>query len=55
MQQCRELGQRLDTLASTAPIPFRRQNYGDYLIPSLTLRPELAVGESGLTIHQRVD
>ncbi|MCE9896928.1 NAD(P)H-dependent oxidoreductase [Raoultella terrigena] len=55
MQQCRELGQRLDTLASTAPIPFRRQNYGDYLIPSLTLRPELAAGESGLTIHQRVD
>ena len=55
MQQCRELGQRLDTLASTAPIPFRRQNHGDYLIPSLTLRPELAVGESGLTIHQRVD
>lgn len=54
-QQCRELGQRLDTLESTAPIPFRQQNHGDYLIPSLTLRPELAVGESGLTIHQRVD
>jgi NAD(P)H dehydrogenase (quinone) len=28
------LGQRLDTLAATAPIPFRRQNHGDYLIPS---------------------
>ncbi|MRB55742.1 flavodoxin family protein, partial [Bacillus thuringiensis] len=35
--------------------PFRRQNHGDYLIPSLTLRPELAVGESGLAIHQQVD
>lgn len=53
MQQCRELGQRLDTLASTAPIPFRRQNYGDYLIPSLTLRPELSPGQSGFAVHQR--
>ena len=51
-QQCRELGQRLDTLASTAPIPFRRQNHGDYLIPSLTLRPELAPGERGFALHQ---
>ncbi|VED54473.1 NAD(P)H dehydrogenase [Raoultella terrigena] len=52
VQQCRELGQRLDTLASTAPIPFRRQNYGDYLIPSLTLRPELSPGQSGFAVHQ---
>lgn len=51
-QQCRELGQRLDTLASTAPIPFRRQNHGDYLIPSLTLRPDLAPGERGFALHQ---
>lgn len=46
-----ELAQRLDTLTETAPIPFRRQNHGDYLIPSLALRPELAPGESGLDIH----
>jgi NAD(P)H dehydrogenase (quinone) len=46
-QQCRELGQRLDTLASTAPIPFRRQNHGDYLIPSLTLRPDWRSGKAG--------
>lgn len=46
-----ELARRLDTLAETAPIPFRRQNYGDYLIPSLNLRPELAPGENGLGIH----
>lgn len=46
-----ELAQRLDTLSETAPIPFRRQNHGDYLIPSLALRPELAPGESGLAIH----
>ncbi|MFV0264371.1 MAG: NAD(P)H-dependent oxidoreductase [Kluyvera sp.] len=50
-QQCRELGLRLDTLGEDTPIPFRRQNHGDYLIPSLALRPELAAGESGLAIH----
>ncbi|MFG7618978.1 hypothetical protein ACG0RH_26300, partial [Klebsiella pneumoniae] len=26
-------------------------NHGDYLIPSLTLRPELAPGQSGLAVH----
>ncbi|WP_432760400.1 hypothetical protein [Pseudomonas entomophila] len=34
-----------------APIPFRRQNGGDYLIPALTLREDLAPGEQGLGIH----
>jgi NAD(P)H dehydrogenase (quinone) len=42
--QCATLAERLDTLWQTEPIPFRRQNHGDYLIPSLTLRPELAPG-----------
>lgn len=51
-RQCRELGQRLDTLAETPPIPFRRQNHGDYLIPSLTLHPDLAPGERGFALHQ---
>lgn len=45
------LARRLDTLSETPPIPFRRQNHGDYLIPSLNLRPELAPGENGLAIH----
>lgn len=45
------LGRRLDTLATTAPIPYRKQNGGDYLIPALTLRPEIAPGETGLAIH----
>ncbi len=40
-----------DGLWSDAPIAFRRQNGGDYLIPELTLRPELAPGEEGLGIH----
>lgn len=46
-----ELGQRLDNLWKTAPIPFRQQNAGDYDIPALTLRPDIAAGESGLGIH----
>ncbi|WP_333629200.1 NAD(P)H-dependent oxidoreductase, partial [Stenotrophomonas cyclobalanopsidis] len=45
------LGRRLDGLASDAVIPYRRQNAGDYLIPSLELRPGLAEGAEGLGIH----
>ncbi|WP_436873916.1 NAD(P)H-dependent oxidoreductase [Kosakonia sacchari] len=48
-----ELAQRLDTLWQTPPLPFRQQNGGDYTIPALTLRPEIAPGESGLAIHQQ--
>lgn len=50
-QVCEALGQRLDALWTTAPIPFRRQNAGDYHIPELTLRPELEPGKSGFGIH----
>jgi NAD(P)H dehydrogenase (quinone) len=46
------LGRRLDGLASDPVIPYRRQNTGDYLIPSLELRPELAEGLTGFGIHQ---
>jgi NAD(P)H dehydrogenase (quinone) len=46
-----ELGRRLDTLWTTEPIPFRRQNFGDYDIPALTLRDEIAPGESGFAVH----
>ncbi|WP_448131088.1 hypothetical protein [Stenotrophomonas rhizophila] len=45
------LGTRLDGLATDAPIAYRRQNGGDYEIPALQLRPELAPGESGAGIH----
>lgn len=50
-QACAGLGQRLDTLANTPPIPFRRQNGGEYEIPSLTLKPEFAPGEAGFGVH----
>ncbi len=46
-----ELGQRLDDLWRTTPIAYRRQNAGEYEIPALTLRPELAPGQVGLGVH----
>lgn len=46
------LRERMRTLATSAPIAFRRQNGGDYLIPSLQLRPGLGhVGQSGFALH----
>ncbi|WP_440466107.1 NAD(P)H-dependent oxidoreductase [Pseudomonas sp. YH-1] len=47
----RELGERLDNLQTTAPIPFRRQNGGDYEIPALTLREEINQGATGFAAH----
>ncbi|WP_055700106.1 MULTISPECIES: NAD(P)H-dependent oxidoreductase [Streptomyces] len=46
--------QRLLTLESTEPIPFRRQNFGDYEIPSLNLKEGLEpAGRSGFGLHVR--
>ncbi|GLU33715.1 NAD(P)H-dependent oxidoreductase [Trinickia caryophylli] len=45
------LGKRLDALATTEPIAFRRQNGGDYDIPQLTLAPHLAPGRTGFAVH----
>jgi NAD(P)H dehydrogenase (quinone) len=46
------LRERMRTLATTPPIPYRRQNGGDYLIPSMTLKPGLETpGASGLALH----
>ena len=49
--ECEKLEARMKTLEQTAPLPFRRQNFGDYAIPSLILKPELAEGESGFGVH----
>ena len=46
-----KLGARLDGLASDPVIAYRRQNSGDYLIPALSLRDDLAEGDTGLGIH----
>ncbi|CAI2467687.1 Glutathione-regulated potassium-efflux system ancillary protein kefF [Serratia ficaria] len=48
---CTALGQRLDALWHAAPIPFRRQNAGDYQIPQLTLKDEIAPERSGFSAH----
>ncbi|TLF73508.1 NAD(P)H-dependent oxidoreductase [Nocardia cyriacigeorgica] len=46
--------QRLLTLESTEPIPFRRQNFGDYELPSLQLKPGLEpAGRTGFGLHVR--
>src|SRR3954467_8310813 len=46
------LRERMRTLAVTQPIPYRRQNGGDYLIPSMMLRPELEdPGATGFALH----
>ncbi|WP_122616974.1 NAD(P)H-dependent oxidoreductase [Streptomyces sp. Tu 4128] len=45
---------RLLTLESTEPIPFRRQNFGDYEIPSLHLKEGLEpAGRTGFGLHVR--
>lgn len=46
------LRERLRTLATASPISYRRQNGGDYLIPSLQLRPEVGdPGATGFALH----
>lgn len=48
---CAALAQRLDCLAQDQPIAFRRQNGGEYAIPALTLREDIAEGERGFGVH----
>ncbi|HEY9101441.1 NAD(P)H-dependent oxidoreductase [Chitinimonas sp.] len=48
---CQELAGRLDSLWQTEPIPFRKQNAGDYEIPALTLKSEIAPGTVGFAAH----
>jgi NAD(P)H dehydrogenase (quinone) len=48
---CDTLGQRLDELGTTTPIPFRPQNAGAYEIPDCTLRPEIAPDQFGFAAH----
>ena len=46
------LRERMRTLAATPPIPYRKQNAGDYLIPSMQLRPDLGdAGAAGFALH----
>ncbi|MEV7414725.1 NAD(P)H-dependent oxidoreductase [Streptomyces sp. NPDC089919] len=45
--------ERLLTLETTDPVPYRRQNFGDYEIPSLHLKEGLETpGHSGFSLHR---
>ena len=45
---------RMQTLATTTPIPYRRQNFGDYEIPTMQLREDLETpGAIGFAIHRQ--
>src|SRR3546814_10440035 len=48
---CEALGQRLDNLQKTEPIPFLPQNAGAYDIPELTLRPDVSPSRLGFAAH----
>lgn len=48
---CHALGQRLDDLWKTEPIPFLPQNGGAYDIPELTLRADIAPERRGFDAH----
>jgi NAD(P)H dehydrogenase (quinone) len=51
-----QLRARMRTIATIAPIPYRRQNFGDYLIPSAQLRPELGdPGARGFALHLQAE
>ncbi|MCA1491914.1 NAD(P)H-dependent oxidoreductase [Sinorhizobium alkalisoli] len=46
------LRERMRTLATTPPIPYRQQNGGDYLIPIMQLRPGLTdAAATGFALH----
>ncbi|HLW26841.1 MAG TPA: NAD(P)H-dependent oxidoreductase [Kiloniellales bacterium] len=55
-QAAKRLRLRMRTLGTTAAIPYRRQNDGDYLIPTMQLRPGLEhPGASGFALHLKSD
>ncbi len=50
-----ELRQRMRLLETTPPIPYRQQNGGDYVIPTMELRPGLeTAGATGFALHQKL-
>lgn len=47
---------RMRAIETISPIPYRRQNGGDYLIPTMQLRPELGnQGGTSFSLHLRGD
>lgn len=55
-REAARLRERMRSVGTTPPIPYRRQNGGDYLIPSLELRPDLGDrGLAGFALHVKTD
>lgn len=51
-----QLRERMRTLFTAPPIPYRRQNHGDYAIPAMQLRPGLGEpGARGFALHVSKD
>jgi NAD(P)H dehydrogenase (quinone) len=50
-----DLRARMRSLETDSPIPYRKQNGGDYFIPSMELRPEFASGRTGFGVHLKDD
>lgn len=49
------LRERMRTLATTPPIPYRQQNGGDYVIPTMELRPgRNEPNATGFALHLKV-
>lgn len=50
----KHLRERMRMLETTSPIPYRRQNGGDYIIPAMELREGFeAPGAAGFALHRR--
>ena len=50
------LRSRMRNLETEAPIPYRKQNFGDYRIPQMELHDGLeAAGDVGFALHIRKD
>lgn len=45
------LAERIEVLETISPIPYRKQNFGDYTIPQMQLKPHLVNGKTGFNIH----
>lgn len=50
-----QLRERMRNLFTSPPIPYRQQNAGDYLIPSMQLRPEISPGVTGFAAHLKLE
>ena len=48
---CNSLGERLETLQETQPIPFYPQNKGAYTVPEMILRKDISPEQTGFASH----